>query len=103
RQRRLCRGCVALGPHSLRPRELAPLDLGVESVELDLLRPSLPEPIHPHDDPLAALDLRAVAVRRLLDLPLDEALLDRRDRPAELLDAVDEVERPRLQLVGQRL
>ena len=58
--------------------------------------------VHADDHALARLDLLVVAERRLLDLPLDEAALDRLDRAAELLDLVDQLQRPRLELVGQR-
>ena len=39
--------------------ELAPLDLGVEAVELDLLRLVLLEAVHADDDPLALSTCRA--------------------------------------------
>ena len=97
-QRRLRGRGVPLGPDACRPLELAPLDLGVEAVELDLLLLVLHELVHADDDPLALLDLLRVAVGRLLDLRLDEALLDRGDRAAALLDPVDQLERPRLEL-----
>ena len=51
------------------------------------------EAVDADDHALAGLDLRRVAVGRVLDLALDEALLDRRDRAAELVDPVDQLER----------
>src|SRR5581483_136409 len=103
RQRRFGVARVPLRAHARRPLELAPLDRRIEAVELDLLGPLLLVAVDADDHALARLDLRAVAVRRVLDLALGEPGLDRGDRPAELLDAVDELERPRLQLVRQRL
>ena len=41
--------------------------------------------------------------RRLLDLALDEALLDRLDRAAQLVDPLDQLPGPLLELVGERL
>ena len=82
---------VPLGAHLRRPLELAPLGLGVEVVQLDRLRLLLAEPVHPDDHLLARLDLGRVLVRRVLDLPLDEALLDRLDRAAELVHALDQL------------
>ena len=75
----------------------------VEPVQLDLLGVRLDEPVDADDDPLARLDLARVAERRLLDLALDEPLLDRRDRAAELVDALDQLPRALLELVGERL
>ena len=89
---------VPLGPDARRPLELAPLDLGVEAMELDLLAVVLHELVHPDDHALALLHLLRVPVGRLLDLRLDEALLDRGDRAAALLHPVDQLERPRLEL-----
>ena len=42
---------------------------------------------------IAALDLLLVGVRRILDLPLDEARLDGRNHAAHAVDAVDERQR----------
>ena len=52
----------------------------VGPLQLDVLLPGLLEAIDAHDHALARLDLLLVAERRLLDLALDEALLDRGDR-----------------------
>src|SRR5262245_55841574 len=96
-------GCVAPGPDARRPLELAPLDLRIEVVKLDLLALGLLEAVDADDDPLAALDLLRVAVRGLLDLALDEPGLDGGDRAAELLHPIDQLQRPRLELSGQLL
>ena len=82
---------VALRAHPRRPLELAALGLGVEPVQLDRLLVVLVEAVDADDHALARLDLLLVAERRLLDLVLDEALLDRRDRAAELVDALDQL------------
>ena len=85
---------VALGADARRPLELAALDLRVDALELDLRPPSAsvnaftPTITRSPD----STSLR-VAERRLLDLVLDEALLDRGDGAAELLDPVDQLER----------
>ena len=55
------------------------------------------------DRALARLDLLLPPERRVLDLALHEALLDRRDRSADLVDPLDQLPRARLELVGQRL
>ena len=54
----------------------------------------LGERVHADDDALARLDLGLVAERRRLDLRLDESLLDRRNRAAELVDALDQLVAP---------
>ena len=61
------------------------------------------EAVDADDHPLARLDLELVAVGRLLDLGLYEALLDRRHRAAERVDALDQLGRAALQLGGERL
>ncbi len=61
------------------------------------------EAVHPHDHPLAPLDLGRVAVRGLLDLALDEALLDGGHGPSEVFDPVDQLEGAALQLVREGL
>src|SRR3954464_12512935 len=81
--------------------ELAPLPLGVDPQELDPLLLGLLEAVHADDHALARLYLARVAERRLLDLALNDPRLDRRHRPAELVDARDQLLRARLQLVGQ--
>src|SRR5581483_9174714 len=96
-QGRLDRHRAALGAHARGALELAPLRLGIEPVNLDRLGRLLGEAVDPDDDALARLDLRLVAKRRLLDLPLDEAGLDRRDGAAERVDALDQLERALLE------
>ena len=61
------------------------------------------EGVDADDRALARLDLARPGVGRSLDLGLDEAGLDRRDRAAELVDPADQLERAPLELVGQRL
>ena len=82
---------VPLAAHPRRPLELAPLDLGIEPVQLHRFLLVLREPVHAHDHALARLDLLVPAERGLLDLPLDEALLDRCDCAAELVDPLDQL------------
>src|SRR5204862_7486975 len=94
---------VPLRPNARRTLELPPLGLGVEPVQLDRLRLGLDEGVHADDHALAGLDLRLVAVRRILALPLDETLLDRRDGPACLVHTLDQLPRALLELVRQRL
>src|SRR3954469_24132905 len=94
---------IPLGPHPCRPLELALLRGRVDVQELDPLAGILLERVDSDDDALACLDLLLVLERGSLDLLLDEAGLDRRDGPARLVDAPDQLPRARLQLVGQRL
>ena len=94
---------VALGAHRGRPLALSALDLGIDLEDLDALRLVLDVAVDADDDPLARLDVRREAERGLLDLVLDEALLDRRDRAAQLVDALDELLGTRLELARQRL
>ena len=60
-------------------------------MELHLLLVVLGEAIDADHHPLARLDLPLEAVGGLLDLPLHEALLDGRDRAAELVDPLDQL------------
>ncbi len=53
--------------------------------------------------PRACLDRDRPLVGRRLDLALHPASLDRRDRPAALVHLADELERPLLELAGERL
>src|SRR6266566_5573842 len=96
-------GRVPLGPDAGRPLELAPLRLGVEPVQLDALAVVFLEPVHADDRALPALDLLLPFEGRLLDLGLDEAALDCLDGAPELVDAVDQLPRPRLELVRECL
>ena len=61
------------------------------------------EAIDADDRPLSRLDLPLVLEGRLLDLVLDEPLLDRRDGAAQLVDPLDQLPCPRLELLGERL
>ena len=61
------------------------------------------EPVDSHDDLVATLDGLLDPVRRLLDLALLEAALERRQRAAERLDLVEVGPRGALDLVGQAL
>src|SRR2546425_2789327 len=61
------------------------------------------EVVHPHDDPLLVLDLPLVPVCGVRDLLLEEPLPDRRDHPAERLDAVEVVVRLLLHPVREAL
>ena len=94
---------VPLGSDALRPLQLPPLRLRIEPVELDRLLLVLLVAVDTDDDALALLDLALVAERRVLDLALDEALLDRRNRAADLVDPLDQLPRRLLELRRQRL
>src|SRR5947209_8076896 len=94
---------IALRPHASGPLELTLLGGRIEAMQLDLLLVALREAVDPDDHALAGLDLLLPAERRLLDLVLHESLLDRGDRAAQLVDALDQLPRLRLQLIGQRL
>ena len=72
-------------------------------MQLDRLLLTLGEAVDADDHPLAGLDFLLPAERRLLDLALHEALLDSRDRAAELVDALDQLPGLRLELVRERL
>ena len=85
--RSICR-CSASGS-SRWSSTFSPVGLGV-AVDAD-------------DHPLARLDVRVPAKRRLLDLALDVPLLDRCDGAAQLVDVLDQLERALLELVRQRL
>src|SRR5262245_16899828 len=95
--------CIASRAYGRSALALAALALRVDLEELDALGLVLHEAVDADDDPLSRLDLGLVAERRSLDLGLDEALLDCRDRAAELVHAVDELLRALLELRGQRL
>src|SRR5207249_8860338 len=99
------RGGLGVPPrsHPRRPLELPLLPRRVEPMQLDVLFLALVEAVDADDHALARLDLLLVAERGLLDLALDEALLDRRDRAAALVDLRNQLTRPGLELVGERL
>src|SRR5438876_4030084 len=103
RERELSLVRVPLSAYLRRPLELPPLGVGIEPVQLDRLALLFPKTVDADDDALARLDLLLVPECGLLDLVLDEAPLDRRDRSAELVDSLDQLPRLGLQLVGQRL
>ena len=85
---------VPLRADARRPLELAALDRWVEAVQLDLLLLGLGEAVDADDHALARLDLLVPAEGGVLDLALDEALLDRRDGAAELVDPLDQLAGP---------
>ncbi len=91
RERRGCRLGVPFGPHARGPLELAALGRRVDPLQLGLGVVVLGEAVDADDHALAALDLALPLERGLLDLVLDEAGLDRRDRAAELVDALDQL------------
>src|SRR5947207_9436091 len=94
---------TALGAHPGRPGELTAFRLGIDLLKLDRLRLVLDEAVDADDHTLAALDLLLPLESRLLDLVLDEAALDRRDRASQLVHAADQLRRAGLELVRQRL
>ena len=61
------------------------------------------EAVDADDDALAAVDLLLRAIRRLLDLALDQALLDGGQRSAGRIDPLEQRHGARFDLVGQRL
>ena len=85
------------------PGALCAFDRGVEVMELDGVRLVRGEPVDPDDHALARLHLALPAEGGLLDLLLHPSGLDRRDGPAELVDAPDQLAGPHLELVGERL
>jgi len=72
---------------------VAALALRVDPVKLDPLFRLLVEAVDADDDALAVFDCALPLEGRLLDLVLDEALLDRLDCAAELVDAADQLPR----------
>src|SRR5919202_6981258 len=95
---------VSTGAHRAEPLDLPFAHRRVDSENLRRNFGFLGlEAIHADDDPLTRLDLTLEAVRRLLNLALDEALLDCRDRSAQLIHPSDDVPGFGLQAVGQPL
>src|SRR5581483_587731 len=94
---------VALGAHAGGARELAPLALRVERVQLDRRVLGDRVAVDADDRPLAALDLLLPAERRLFDLRLHPPRLDGGDRAALSIHLLDQLERAPLELVGERL
>src|SRR5262249_22584696 len=93
---RLVRG--ALRAHPSCPLALPAVCLRVEPVQLDALRLCLGVPVDADDHALARFDLLRVRERGLIDLLLYEPLLDRGDRSAELVDALDQLSSELLEL-----
>ena len=87
--RRLVAG-LAHGTHALH---LLPLDLGVELEHLDLRRLLGLIAVDADHDRVARVDGDLRLVGRVLDLPLDVPRLDRRQRPADGLDPVQQLPR----------
>src|SRR3712207_3260352 len=97
-------GRDALGPHPLRPLALAPLGGGVERVQLDLRTlVALGVAVHADDDTLRRRERSLVREGGVFDLALHEPGLDRRDRAAQIVDPVEELERAFLELARERL
>src|SRR3990170_8093714 len=94
---------IACGADCSRPLALAALDLRIDVQQLDVLRRVLGEPVHPDDDALSRLDLRLVAKRGRLDLPLHEPLLDGRYGSAQVVDSPDQLSGALLELRGECL
>src|SRR5579884_3084957 len=103
-KRRFYRGGVAALAHALHRARLAALDLHADLQQvgrLDFVRPL--ERVDADDHALARLDRALVAVRRVGDLALRVAGLDRLDHPAELRDVREVLLDLALHLVGERL
>jgi len=79
------------------------VDRGIEPMQLDVLGLVGRKPVDADDHAVARLDLALPAKGRLLDLLLDPAGLDRGNRPAEVVDPLDQLGRPLLELVGEGL
>ena len=98
RERARCLVGIALGADEGGALALAALGLGIDPVELDALLAVLAEAVDPDDHVLARPRSASGAERRLLDLSLHEALLDRGDGAADLVDALDQLARRSLEL-----
>src|SRR6185312_2861564 len=94
---------VSFCAYARRPLELPLLRRRIEAVQLDRLLLALGEPVDADDHALPGLHLLLPAECRLLDLVLDEAPLDGRDRAPELVDALDQLPCLRLELLRERL
>src|SRR5207248_3606993 len=86
-----------------RPLERATVGLRVEPIQLEFLGLDLRIPVDAYDHLLPRLHLLRVREGGLLDLLLDESLLDRGDRAAELVHVLDQLARPLLQFVRELL
>ena len=87
----------------VRPLELPALGRRIDAVQLDLPSSASAKRLTPTITRSPVSTSLVVAERRVLDLALHEALLDRGDRAAELVDALDQLARALLELVRQRL
>ena len=94
---------VALGLGPVEPRALTLLGRRVGAVDVELGLALELELVHPDHDPLLRVDLALIREGGVGDLPLGEAVLDRFDHPAELVDAVEVLIGSRLHLVGEPL
>src|SRR5581483_3077234 len=95
-ERRPPRRRVALGPQRLHARDLAPLDVRIDPQQLRHPRSAfraVVEPVDADDDRFAGIDVALRLVRGLLDLALDESGLDRGERAAGAVDALDQLAR----------
>ena len=81
-----------------RALDLAPLGLRIEPMQLDLLALLLHEAIDADEDLLAASSARSCLYAASSISRCDESLLDRRDRAAELVDALDQLARALFEL-----
>src|SRR5258706_7527886 len=97
-QRRTPFALAAPGADGRHALDLAAFDVGVYAEEPRVRRDlagwrglALRKPVNPDDDGLACIDLLLRTICRILDLLLDIARLDRRERSADLIDPVKEV------------
>src|SRR5216684_3625197 len=101
-QRRRAPRLVALRAHRAHSLDLLGLEPWIDAEDLDRRLPINRELVDPDHDPLLLLELLLVAERRVRDLFLEEAGLDRRYDAAKLLDALEVRLRLALDLVGER-
>ena len=80
---------VALGLEPPEPLQLAPLRLGIDAEDVDVVDGVGHVLVDADDDVLTGPVALVVGGRRLLDLALDE--LERLDRAAELVDLADQL------------
>ena len=104
RERAFHHRSIPLGAHARGPLDLPLLGLRIQAMELDLLAGLLlDEAVDADENLVAAFEQTLVLVGRILDLVLRETLLHRRDRPAQLVHALDQSPRPLLELPRQAL
>ncbi len=96
-------GVVAVGSQCGQPGGLVGLDRRVHPQRLVAVLLLGPEPVDADHGPRAVLDALQDRVRRVLDLALLVALLDRGDRSPALFDLFHQFTGGVLDLVGQRL